>query len=318
MKTACGKSAFLGTAIMILGVCGLVLGEPVLYYELDDTGGRTVLDSSGSGFDGTVVYSAPRWDGQGRYGGCLDFNGTYGVEVPVEAFSTVDKELTISVWVKGNASDTSTSSVIFQAGAHDDGDPYMVSIYVRWQENGNVEFATGFDDYDVIDCNVGENEWLAGWNHLCFVKNASKGIQRIYVNGQPAAEKTDAFEPMAGIKKVRLGMAPDRRGDQFPGKMDDFVVYDKALSTQEIVQQYRPGSFWRILSGVRAQYEKLMPNSALNAVEFIESRIKQCEKWKKEHGDKYPRTYDSKRVGNLYYLLAAAMEAAGFSNDDVG
>jgi len=318
MKTERNRLVFLAAAIVVSSVVGLVFGEPVLHYELDSTDGTIVVDSSGNGFDGTVIYAVPKWYEQGRYGACLDFDGTYGVEVPVEAFSRIDKELTISVWVKGNSSDTSTSSVIFQAGAHDDGDPYMVSIYVRWRENGNVGFSTGFDDDDDVDCDVGKDEWVAGWNHLCFVKDASKGIQRIYVNGQQAAENTDAFEPMAGIKKARLGMAPDRFGDQFWGKVDDFVVYDKALSAEEIVELYRPGSFWRILSGVCTEYERLMREDARKAVGFIGDKIEACEKWKKKEGSEYPGGYARKRVNDLRYLLAGAMMDAGFSNDDVG
>ncbi|MHC4335193.1 MAG: LamG domain-containing protein, partial [Planctomycetota bacterium] len=209
-------------------------GKLVARWKFDETSGTTVADSAGSGYDGTAVHGKPVWDPDGKHGGCLDFDETYGFSIPKEVFSSIDKALTISVWVKGNEKQRRHSDVILQAGAGDDGKPYIVSIYTDWLEYG-LKFATGFRQPDRLEFNPGAPEdWTGRWNHYAFVKDADRGFQRIYLNGSLVAEKTDATAPMSGVGAARIGIAPDRFGDQHIGKLDDLRIYNYALSEQEI------------------------------------------------------------------------------------
>ncbi|MHC4346560.1 MAG: LamG domain-containing protein, partial [Planctomycetota bacterium] len=157
-------------------------GKLVARWKFDETSGTTVADSAGSGYDGTAVHGKPVWDPDGKHGGCLDFDETYGFSIPKEVFSSIDKALTISVWVKGNEKQRRHSDVILQAGAGDDGKPYIVSIYTDWLEYG-LKFATGFRQPDRLEFNPGAPEdWTGRWNHYAFVKDADRGFQRIYLN----------------------------------------------------------------------------------------------------------------------------------------
>jgi hypothetical protein len=77
-------------------------GKLVAWWKFDETSGTEVADSAGSGYDGTAVHGKPVWDPDGKYGGCLDFDETYGFSIPKEVFGSIDKALTISVWVNGD------------------------------------------------------------------------------------------------------------------------------------------------------------------------------------------------------------------------
>jgi hypothetical protein len=70
------------------------------------------------------------------------------------------------------------------------------------------------------------------------VKDAEEGYQRIYLNGRLVAEQTGTTSSMTGVESARIGIAPDRFGDQYIGKLDDVRIYDRALPVEQIRQLY--------------------------------------------------------------------------------
>jgi len=61
-----------------------------------------------------------------------------------------------------------------------------------------------------------------------------KGFHRIYLNDKVVAEETGTKASMADIETARIGIAPDRYGDQYIGKLDDLRIYNYALTEDEI------------------------------------------------------------------------------------
>jgi hypothetical protein len=209
-------------------------GKLVAWWKFDETSGSGVADSAGSGYDGTAVHGKPVWDPDGKYQGCLNFDETYGFSIPEEVFGSINKAITISVWVKGDKDQPAHSNVILQAGMGERGKPYLVTVQPDWQDGGEVRFKTGRGDRDEVRFNAALDEWAGRWNHYAFVKDADKGFQRIYLNGVLVAEEEGTTAPMAGVGAARIGIAPDRFGDQYIGKLDDLRIYNYALSEQEI------------------------------------------------------------------------------------
>lgn len=210
-----------------------------LWWKFDETSGSIVSDSSSNGYHGAVTKKAPIWNTDGRFGGCLNFDETYGVSIPGDVFgSHIDSEITISVWVNGDANQLNHSNVILQAGSGRYGRPYIVSVYTEWQDDGRVEFKTGRDEPDEVSYNAALGEWAGQWNHYAFVKNANEGFQKIYLNGELVAENTGTNASMAGVDAARIGIAPDRYGDQYIGKLDDVRIYNYGLSGDEISRIY--------------------------------------------------------------------------------
>jgi hypothetical protein len=91
-------------------------------------------------------------------------------------------------------------------------------------------------DYDSLSWRVPKRDyWSNRWNHYAFLKDANKGIMEIYHNGSLVAARTNAFQPMAGAKRLYIGAKRSGR-DQYHGKIDDFRIYNYAMSQTEIME----------------------------------------------------------------------------------
>jgi len=144
------KDRLKNTVMTVVMLAAVLVTRPanaalVAHYEFDDKEGTVVRDSSGNGYDGKVVEGAPVWD-SGKYGGCLNFDGTYGVSIPSAVFSNMRKAITISVWTYCKVDQKKAEKAIFQAGVGG-GDDYhrLVSICADWHAGG-LTFCTGYDD----------------------------------------------------------------------------------------------------------------------------------------------------------------------------
>ena len=278
-------------------------GKLAAWWKFDETSGNTAEDSSGNNHHGTRVHGNPIWKADGKFGGCLDFNERYGISIPKDVFDGIDRAITISVWVYGNQRQRKHSDVILQAGAGDAGKPYIVSIYTNWLDYG-LKFATGIGEPDGLEFNPGAPEdWTGRWNHYAFVKNAGKGFQRIYMNGSLVAEKTGAMASMSGVGAARIGIAPDRFGDQHIGRLDDFRIYNYALSTEEIRQ------LCGIVPGLGPAVEPVEPGPpAPQAPSYLKGLVSH---WKFDEG-RGTKAYDSE--GNNHGTIHGAQWTSGRVN----
>jgi len=314
MKRQWLRSMFM-MAVSILFLTGVRSEAKVIaLWKMDEIGGLNVPDSSGNDNDGEVVFGTPVWDSTGRFDGCLKFDGTYGVEVSSKVFDEIDTALTISVWLKGDANQTSRSTAVFQAG-ESRGRPYIVSIYTA-KKDGSVTFATGHGEADTLKLTVGPLKWAGRWNHYVFVKDALSGIQRIYLNGKLAAERTDAFAPMVGVKTVRIGMASDRQGDQFWGKMDQMCIYNRALDSDEISYLYRPQPFLDTVFETARKAEARLERSPREAIILLLGKLSEAEAWRRNNPTEN-LSYYKHLYFDLCCLLARAKEAIGLPKDEI-
>ncbi|MHC4624174.1 MAG: LamG-like jellyroll fold domain-containing protein [Planctomycetota bacterium] len=213
-------------------------GQLVGWWKFDETAGATASDSSGKNHHGAAVSGEPVWDSHGKFGGCAYFNETYGFAIPRDVFANVSGGLTISVWLKADANQPAHSNVILQAGAGETGKPYILTLGTDWKDNGELRFKTGHEGRDDVRYNAAPDQWAGKWDHYIFVKDADAGLQRIYLNGKMVAEKTEATAPMTGIDCARIGIAPDRFGDQYIGRLDDLRIYSYALSADDAAALY--------------------------------------------------------------------------------
>lgn len=212
------------------------------WYKFDESSGLRAKDSSGNNFhgdlyqrDGTPV---PSWR-LGKKSGSLFFEGKYGVLIvdpngsPIHVFSEVDKAVTICTWVKGFTEASSRRTVIFQAHESSlSGAKAILSIYIQ-TSGGAINFDTGLGERDRLAL-PGPDNWDA-WNHYAFVKNTDKGFQQIYRNGCLVAEKTDARASLKDIGMASIGLERQWYREGYVGWIDDFRVYNYALSQREIV-----------------------------------------------------------------------------------
>ena len=77
------------------------------------------------------------------------------------------------------------------------------------------------------------DDWKNRWNHYAFVRNTNDSSLGIYCNGMLVAEKVSGeigLIPGESMSLFWIGYFP-----KYHGKIDEFRVYDRALSQGEIL-----------------------------------------------------------------------------------
>ncbi|MHC4675641.1 MAG: LamG-like jellyroll fold domain-containing protein [Planctomycetota bacterium] len=220
-------------------------GGILAHYKFDETVGDIAADSSGHGFDASVSYSGPgdpNWDPGGHFYGCLAFDDDTAAYPPPLVLGYIDKEITFSVWLNG-AYREEQENWIFDTG---EGDFFLRAAVVTAPQR-EVLWRAGNDSDDVLLWNLdGQNPRDLGgeWHHWAFVKDENEGVMGIYHNGVVAAEKAGtATNTLAGVRNTQFDIgAIVANAADYIGKMDDFRVYDYAMSTAEIANLFREGT----------------------------------------------------------------------------
>ncbi len=210
-----------------------------VWYKLDETEGLIAADSSGREYDGTVTGDST-WDPDGHYDGCMVFDDDGSIIVPSPVLGQIDKQITVSVWL--NNSVWEGDNTAFQAGA--DWEDYLVTVAVpddshdiTWRAGDEVNDLTYYD-------RANPRAWVGAWNHFAFTKNENETKMEIYLNGILVAEKSDtSADVLANVRDRRIKIAsPTDDPSDYQGKIDDFRVYDRALSAGEIEAIFRGGN----------------------------------------------------------------------------
>src|SRR4030042_284641 len=95
------KNVLLICLILLLGFTNNSRAALVGWWRLNDASGTTAADSSGNGYNGTITGAA--WLNDGTRGYVLDFEGVDYVSIPSTALSTITSQVTIAVWLYGDA-----------------------------------------------------------------------------------------------------------------------------------------------------------------------------------------------------------------------
>ncbi|UCC22847.1 MAG: LamG domain-containing protein, partial [Planctomycetota bacterium] len=235
-------------------------GGLLVRYEFEETSGVTAFDSSGNGYNGTVSTDLG-WSPTGGYdgNGCLDFTGDVDVQVPSGVWDFPMDEVTISAWIKPESLTAGDTYAPFGGG--DDGqdaggtwsDWWLLSmIYMSDWGDGTpgyeVVLRSSYEDMgewyawdEVIYYDPNTDGWQ-GWHHYAFVKNANRGTQSIYLDGELVVENYWAADRLIQpIDPNHDGFAIGYSGStewgwgRFTGRMDDFRIYDHALRHSQIV-----------------------------------------------------------------------------------
>ncbi|MHC4597042.1 MAG: LamG domain-containing protein, partial [Planctomycetota bacterium] len=213
----------------------------MVWYKLDETEGTDVPDSSGREYDGLANLSqGGRWDANGYYDGCFFFDDDSHIFVPTSVIDEINKEITIAVWLNNGTSERD-DNVVCSAGWGEATSYMRISVP---DEDSDVSWRAGDDTNDVLTWNGGNPEaWEGEWNHFGFVKNENTGEMQIYLNGLPVAEHTDAnADTLAELHYQRFKIAAETESfSGYQGSIDEFRVYDRALTADEIAAIFRGG-----------------------------------------------------------------------------
>jgi len=227
-------------------IVDLANANPIVWYKFDETSDVNVIDSSGNGFD-TVVSGAgttPEWDTEGAIDGCLQETGQWTamyIDVPNGVFETIDAQATFTWWAQMTA--TSVGGAFFTGSTAAvnpmiKGAPYMVKdanevltgdYYATWRAGSSTTNWWW---------NYGDASELEQWYHFALVYDEVAGIKKLYFDGMVKQtidiDPNDSMADITAFKIFSTTAGTPAAWDCFKGKIDDFRIYNKALSASAI------------------------------------------------------------------------------------
>ena len=207
---------------------------PVVHYDFDTVDGTVVKDISGNGHDAAFVGGMSVQD-DGALGSSAYFNGTDGyVQMPDDVIYGLHN-MTISTWVKPDS--LGNWARIFDFGSEQD--PPYPNLFLT-VNSGNNNMRLAFETGDSTQINAGAVLQTGKWQHLAVVINGVTAS--LYLNGGEIGEASDfQFVPMliSNMTSNLLGKSNYTADSYYQGGMDDFRIYNRALSAAEITMLSR-------------------------------------------------------------------------------
>ena len=216
-----------------------LLDNLVGYWRLDDgTGSAVAYDSSGRNNEGVLHDLDPStaWVA-GRSEGALELAHTGWVQVaPSPSIDSITDQVTLAAWVNFEGTITATdgygTALSRQTGTSTN-QHYHLSLFMEGRPSLFLITVSG---YAVIM--AAEPAPKGVWTHLAGVYDGA--VAQLYVNGQEAVNQSLTGNFAADTTPVILGgNGNDASGvptELFPGRIDELMLYARALTAPEISQ----------------------------------------------------------------------------------
>lgn len=186
---------------------------------------------------GTANFSA------GILGDALDFGATTRVTLPAAAFAEVEDELTLSFRAYNPYRDE--SQILLKAKDRSGVEQMYIFLPSNAYNNPQVSFQCGSNpaegNYTNLFKSVTYADYQDQWQHWTFVKSGKGDYTAIYCDGQLLHRVDGNDAALTNLDLIELGTKSFDYGGDFVGKLDDFRVYNKALSAVEIQNIYDEG-----------------------------------------------------------------------------
>jgi len=213
------RSICLASLCLVLGLASVAPAKLVAHWKLDDGSGTTARDSSGNGFDGTLI-GGPTWV-VGTDGGALEFDGLNDyVDFGNPAGWPAGKSpRTLCGWGKTNSV---SPGYRWMAAYGSEGTGLAVFIGL----SGSTLFVGGYGDD--ISFN---NGWKAGeWCHVAVTYDGTTA--KAYLNGKEVGSAPKNWNTTLG--RAHIGRQVNNYAEFWNGAVDDVRLYDTALKASEV------------------------------------------------------------------------------------
>ena len=233
-------------------VAGLTNGL-VTHVRFDNTTGTSATNEVGP--NGTLYNMSNADWVAGKFGNALDFDGSNDyVELPESVGSHAS--ITISSWLKPTqlAWDVIASKV-------PSGNTGGKGWEFRYASDASLRFRLGGSSGSNTEVDTAVSQFTSGsWHHFVASYNQDTRIGKAYLNGNMLkAENMGTRSPLAGNVKLRIGNGINRNTtNRFKGLMDDFRIYNRALTDSEVGIVYGSGNgdFTVVRTGNQLSFKK--------------------------------------------------------------
>ncbi|MEU6919324.1 family 43 glycosylhydrolase [Streptomyces olindensis] len=214
-----------------------VPADLLLHYDFDETGGSIARDSSGHGHHGTYVRT-PDF-GTGVDGGSFKMSGDSSSSPYVKIPNGVLKNagsVTVSTYAKWKGG----SSFQWLFGLGPDSDKYLFAT----PSNGGSSLYSAITKASWS----AESKLTAGsqltpgqWRHVTVTLDGATGTMVLYADGVEAARTTTTIKPSELYDAAKdysgyIGRSLYAADPYFGGEVDDFRIYDRALTGTEVMR----------------------------------------------------------------------------------
>lgn len=234
--------------IPILGLSSLVDAALVANWKLDETSGQSALDSAGTnhgvlGNTGGVDTSDPLINQAGVFGSAYTFNSLENDRVDVSSSISSFSGLSsgsITGWF--NISSTNRGALL-NFGETSTTDRMILEI----SGSGAIRLVIRVGNTNTTDLTTSSTSYEDGaWHHVALINDGTGTklyIDKVEVALSSTINSSDWFSAIGAPNTMTLGYE-QRVNGTFPlnGSLDDFAVFDHALTTTELNNVYSFGA----------------------------------------------------------------------------
>ncbi len=197
-------------------------------WHLNESSGSIASDSSGNGYNGTVVGTTIV---AGKYGNARNFDGSSYISAG--SLGSFPTQGTLSFWVNASVMENYHNPLATKL----DGS----NVGIRFEENASGTFGglTGNDAGTYTSFNyIPSGMQINTWYHIVYIWDTSRSWHEGYLNGTRVFSGTNTYWPST-ISNFAIGTGfattVDRR---WKGMVDEVRIYNRALSASEVYSQY--------------------------------------------------------------------------------
>jgi hypothetical protein len=206
----------------------------VCYYPFDDKDAKGAVDKSGKNSNG--MFKGAKWSPDGKVGGgCLFSSADDYIAIPNNRSMTFTTQFCISVWMNVAKITQNAAPVVSKWASNGSYGYYQIDL----TSSSGIKFHACNGGHYIFNFDTPPNLLTPGqWTHIVATFDSSSKV-RIYLDGKKAAEtaSTTAFDKSTA--KLFIGRPANVDGSHgFAGMIDEFMLFDRALSEEEVRQLY--------------------------------------------------------------------------------
>ena len=243
-------------------------------WHFDEGSGTTVNDDSGKGNNGTI--NSATWVGNDgglwrdeniifTNGDSLSFDGAIS-SVAISDDPSLDgmSACSIELWFKANSLPPSGSQMCL-VSKRTSGGPYAYHRIAIDNSTGVLQLAyleATNKTTSRPSLKVSTNLEIGKWYHICGTFDGTGGEMRIYLNGNLIGSKSVWGQITRTISDLAIGANVDGT-EHFDGIIDEVAIYNRALSSNEIISHYERRKYVNPLPSIQTNGETVYTPTSL-------------------------------------------------------